>query len=367
MKMSSRAGLDQRPKRVTIYQIATEAGVSPSTVSRVLTGNARVGPEKRRAVEDAIERHQFRPNAMARSLTRRESRVIGCILPDVSHPFWGAAFLGAENRAMELGYSLLLGNTMNDRVGHVTHLESRLLEVMLEKQVDAILMMGGRVQETRAIPEHLEEMRGVLRHVPVVTASGRMAGMDCHSVEADEGLGVRTAVNYLVTLGHTRIGFLGGVRGIEPSDTRMGCHRAALHERGLEYVESWCVEGGFGVDEGKAAMETFLSMTHRPTAMICFNDLTAMGAVHTLRRSGLRVPEEMSIVGIDNIPMSEYITPRLTTVDLDPYGQGQTALDLLAGILDGKPTERHVVIQPRLVIRDSCQRLTAAPQEKAGR
>jgi DNA-binding LacI/PurR family transcriptional regulator len=358
----------QQRSRVTIYRIAAEAGVSVSTVSRVLTGNARVGEDKRRAVEEVIRRHHFRPNAMARSLTRRQSRVIGCILPDVSHPFYGAAFLGAENRAVELGYSLLLGNTLNDRVGHVTHVESRLLEVMLEKQVDGIIMMGGRVHEARAIPEHEEEMRMVLAQVPVVTASGRMKGVDCYSVECDEAAGIGLAVNYLANLGHRTIGFLGGMQGIEPSDTRMASHRTALQEHGLRYAPEWCVESGFGIEDGGNAMETFLSMRERPTALVCFNDLTAIGALYTLRKDGLRVPEDVSIVGVDDIPLAEYVVPRLTTVDLDARGQGGTAVDLMARILSGERPPRHVVMQPHLAIRDSCHRLAVAePHQNGGR
>jgi DNA-binding LacI/PurR family transcriptional regulator len=349
----------KKGERVTIYRIAQEAGVSVSTVSRVLTGSAHVTEEKRRAIEASIGRHKFRPNAMARNLARKQSKVIGCILPDVSHPFYGAAFLGAESRAVSLGYSLLLGNTMNDNTMHVTHVESRLLSVMLEKQVDGIIMMGGRVNETKVIATHRDEVRQVLSEVPVVTACGRMKDVDCWSVEINETHGVQLAVNYLVGLGHRSIGFLGGVRGIEPTDTRMESFRASLEDHGLPFQRSLCIESGFSIEDGRTAMEALLSMRRRPTALLCFNDLVAIGALYITRKNGLRVPEDISLVGVDNIPLGEYVYPRLTTVDLDPRRQGETALNLMVDILEGRKPRQHILLTPRLSIRDSCHRPAA--------
>jgi DNA-binding LacI/PurR family transcriptional regulator len=345
--------------RATIYSIAREAGVSVSTVSRVLTGSARVAEEKRRAVDEAIRRHNYRPSLVARRLARKQSRVIGFIIPDVSHPFYGAAFLGAENRAVSLGYSLLLGNTLNDNTTHVTNVESRLLSVMLETQVDGIIMMGGRVNETTAIPAHVDEMQQVMAQVPVVTASGRMQGVDCLSVEVNEAHGMQLAVNYLVTLGHRKIGFVGGYHGIEPSDTRMRSFRSCLEDHGLSCDETWCIEGGFDIEGGRTVMEAFLSLRHRPTAVICFNDLVAIGALYEARKNGLRVPEDVSLVGVDNISLGEYVYPRLTSVNLDARRQGATAVDLMVDTLEGKKSRRHLVLLPRLSIRDSCQMLAA--------
>jgi DNA-binding LacI/PurR family transcriptional regulator len=341
-------------KSITIYGIAKEAGVSPSTVSRVLTGKARVDETKRKRIEEVIRRHHYRPSALARGLSTRESRVIGFIMPDVSHPYYGATFLGAENRAVELGYSLILGNTLNDNIGHVTHVETRLLDIMLDKQVDGIILTGGRVQETNPIPEHLEQIRRIAERVPVVTLSGRMKGATCHSVEIDDARGVELALNYLVTLRHLSIGFLGGIGGIEPTDTRRAAFRACLESHGLEYVPEWCREGGFGIEEGRAGMEAFLSMKRRPSAIVAFNDLNAIGAMYTARKNGLRIPEDLSIVGIDNIPLTEYLVPRITSVDIRAREQGGIAVDVMVEVLrSGKP-ERRTVLDPRLVIRDSC-------------
>ena len=354
-KGSRPAGARRRAERnVTIYRIAKEAGVSVSTVSRVLTGAARVSEDKRKSVEAVIRRHRFRPNAMARSLSRRRSLVIGFILPDVTHPFFGAAFLGAEGRALELGYSLLLGNTMNDNIRHVTNEESRLLEIMLANRVDGIIMMGGRVNEPCLVPEHREEMRRVMAQVPLVTAGGRPRGIDCWSIGMDEASGVELAVNYLCTLGHRRLGFLGGIRGIEPTDTRMEFFRKRVEDRGVTAESDWFVESGFTIEDGRNGMESYLLLRERPTALVSFNDLTAIGALYTARKHGISVPEELSIVGMGNIPLAEYVVPRLTSVDLDARLQGSKAVDLMIDILEGRNPPKNIVLQPKLMIRDSC-------------
>jgi LacI family transcriptional regulator len=341
--------------KITIYEIAREAGVSPSTVSRVLTGSARVHEDKRRKVEEVVRRHRYRPSALARALSKRQSGVIGFILPDISHPYYGTIFLGAENRAVEKGYSLILGNTLNDNVDHVTHMETRLLDVMLDKGAEGIILAGGRVQETQPIEEHLEQMQWICGRVPVVTVSGRIQGTPCWSVEQDDARGVELAVNYLVTLGHRAIGYLGGVMGIEPSDTRRRSLRKSLEAHGLEWRDEWCRDGGFDIEDGREGLEKFLQMRHRPTAIIAFNDLNAIGAIYTARKNGLRVPEDLSIVGIDNIPLVEYVVPRITSVDLRPREQGSRAVDIMAGILRGENPRRHTVLEPELVIRDSCK------------
>jgi DNA-binding LacI/PurR family transcriptional regulator len=343
-------------QNVTIYQIAKEAGVSVSTVSRILTGSVRVADDKRETVEAVILKHNYRPNPAARNPRQSRSKVLGFILPDVAHPYFENAFLGAESRAIELGYLTLLGNTMNDNASHVTNVESRILQMMLEKRVDGIIMMGGRVNEPSLIPEHREEMFRIITQVPVVTAGGRFSDIDCCSVEMDEEYGIDQAINYLVALGHRQIGFLGGKRGINPSDFRMDCLRGKILDHGMSFEPRWVVESGFTIEDGQSAMESFLMMHDRPTALLCFNDLIAIGALYVARKNGIRVPEDLSIIGMDNIPLAEYIVPQLTTVDLDPVLQGSRAVDLMVAMIEDRNPERRVVIQPRLVIRDSCHR-----------
>jgi LacI family transcriptional regulator len=345
--------------RITIYRIAEEAGVSPSTVSRVLNGNVRVTSANREKVEALIRRYEFEPNPVARSLTGHRSHVIGFIMPDITNPYWGSLFLGAERQALDLGYTLFLANTLNDNSRHATNLESRSLHAMKQKQVDGILISGGRVHEHDVIPEHLQELSSFLEEIPIVTVSGRMPGLDTDSVSSDEAKGIESLVNYLVSVKHTEIGFLGGVSGIEPSDMRVNAFRGSLERHGLSYRPEWRIEGAeFNMEDGREAMERLLQLRSRPTAVICFNDLVAIGAIYTAQRHGLDVPGDISVAGVDNIPLSQYIHPAITTIDLKAAEQGSLAVKMLCDILGKTGARSQVIVTPQLVIRDSC----AAPR-----
>ena len=221
--------------------------------------------------------------------------------------------------------------------------------------VDGILICGGRVHEHTVIPEHRRELAEYLEKLPIVTVSGRMPGLDSPSVSCDEAAGIELMVNYLSSVKHRRIGFLGGIRGIEPTDTRIDALIRSLAERGVEYRSEWCVEGhGFDMDSGRQSMEALLQLREQPSAVICFNDLVAIGATYTAQRHGLNVPRDISIVGIDNIPLSEFIYPPITTVDLRAAEQGTLAVELLVDLLAGHASSIERVVSPRLVIRDSC-------------
>lgn len=343
-------------ERITIYSIAREAGVSPATVSRVLNGTQRVSAGRRERIEELIKKYNFRPSAIARSLTGRNTRVLGFIQPDISHPYYNTLFLATEKRALELGYTILLGNTLNDNMMHVNNMESHYMRLMGEKHVDGILIAGGRIQDTSFGEDYKAEFGAFITHTPIITVSGRLSWIECPSVTVDEKIGISLMVNYLVSLRHERIGFLGGIRGIEPTDTRLSTFRECLAGHGLEYREAWHLEGGFSSEDGRTAMESLLQLRDKPTAVLCFNDLTAIGAISTAQRAGLDVPRDISIAGIDNIGLVEFIHPPITTVDLRAPEQGQTAVQMLVDILNGKPCAEHAVVEPRLVIRGSCER-----------
>jgi len=345
---------DDENGRITIYRIAREARVSPAPVSRVLNGNQSVGAEKRTRVENVIAAHNYRPSAIARSLSGQETRVLGFIQPDISHPYYHSLFLAAERKAIEMGYTILLGNTLNDNMTHITDMEQHYIRLMLEKRVDAILISGGRIQDVEVSDEYKSEFRRTLRTTRIMTISHRLPWIECPSVMADDAVGMQIAVNYLVSLKHCRIGFLGGLRGIEPSNTRLGSFVKALESHGLEYREAWHLESGFDMEDGKVAMEALLQLRDKPTAIVCFNDLVAIGAIFAAHRAGLNLPEDLSITSVDNIRHSKFVHPALTTVDVCASELGALAVERVVHALAGGLEELHSVLTPRLVIRDSC-------------
>lgn len=342
--------------KVTIYTIAREAGVSVSTVSRFLNGSANVSEEKRKRIEDIIKKYNFRPSAIARNLSNQETRMIGFILPDVTHPFYGTAFVEAEKRAMELGYTILLCNTMNDNMLNNTHMEERYIDIFSGKIVDGVIMMGGHINELQLDDHYIKKIKHLVNSVPVVMINGEIEDVDCYRIMTNDEMGIQSLINYFVSLKHEKIGFVGGILGIQPTNKRLEAVKNALKVHGIEFNEEWFIESGFDINSGVEAFEKMLQMSERPTAVICINDLVAIGVIHSAAKFGLNIPEDLSVAGFDNIYLTEYMIPRITTIDLNPKELGRRAVDLLVNELKGESSEKKkVVMETRLIIRDSCR------------
>jgi LacI family transcriptional regulator/LacI family purine nucleotide synthesis repressor/LacI family repressor for deo operon, udp, cdd, tsx, nupC, and nupG len=337
-------------KNATVYDIAEEAGVSISTVSRVLTGSAPVKEETRQRVQAAIEKYNFQPNALARSLTKKESMTLGFILPDITSPFFSTVFAEAEKHALSQGYIMFLCNAMNDEAN-----ESKYLRILAEKQVDGIILMGGRINKTHTSPEHAAEMHDLLESVPVVMVNGRMRGVECHIVRTNERAGIFSLVQYLAEMGHTHIGLIGGLSGITAYDMKLRAFKTAMRDYGLHYLDEWIIPTGFSVDDGTAAMEQLLHMHPCPTAVMAINDLVAIGAIKSTEHHGLRIPEDMSLTGYDDINLAALFSPGITTVNQNFVELGQTAVDVMVALLNGKNVSRETIIDTQIVIRHSCR------------
>lgn len=342
-------------KNITIYQIAKESGVSVSTVSRYLTGNANVALPKRERIQEVIDKYDYQPNSMARSLSNKSTRTLGVVLPDITHPHFNHIFMGAEAQALTKGYTLLLGCTMNDRTHHITNLESMYLQILQQKQVDGMIVIGGMVNEADPIPEHKALLDKISAQIPVVTVNDALMERNTYQVSIDDPQGTTALINYLISLRHQEIAYLGGDEDIQPTMLRLNSIKSALEAHGIQFNEEYFIPGGFDVDSGKACMTKLLALPQLPTAVICLNDLVAIGAMATAKKAGLRIPEDISFAGSDNMPMSEYITPALTTVDLRATDIGALAIDVLVSVIEGKDVDKHNMLGGRLVIRESCR------------
>lgn len=341
-------------KKTTIYTIAKDAGVSPSTVSRYLTGNANISDEKREKIRHAIEKYNYIPNPSAQNLSNQESRMLGFIIPDVTHPFYGTAFMEAERYAMEYGYTLILCNTLNDNLLCNTNVELRYFDFLREKQVDGIVIIGGHINETHDGDEYIKRLECLANQIPLVLVNSEVKNVNCYKIMSDEESGISTIINYLISCGHREIGFIGGVRGIQPTDKRMNIVKKALIENGISPVDEWFIEGGFDIQSGKKLFNELLRMKEKPTALICFNDLIAIGLIYAAAHRGVRVPEDVSILGFDNIYLDEYVSPALTSLDLMPAQLGKLAVKTLIKHLKGATLPREIMVPTNLVIRDSC-------------
>ncbi|HHY81874.1 MAG TPA: LacI family transcriptional regulator [Clostridiales bacterium] len=341
-------------RNITIYTIAEEAGVSVATVSRYLTGNANVKEKNRQKIEKVIEKYNYRPNSIARNLSNQETKTIGILLPDVTAPFFGMVFLEAERVAFEMGYSLLLGNTMNDNVITNTNVERSYIEFLLENQVDGLIILGGHIDNLHTDPEYFNRIKALIGRVPVVMVNGEIKGLDCYNIRTDDTKGINQMVDYLVSLNHEKIAFIGGYMDIQPTMRRLKTMWSAMAKYGIQFNPDWFIEDDFSVQAGKDSMEKLLQMKERPTAVICVNDLVAVGALHTAVRMGLKVPEDISIVGFDNTYLTEWVMPEITSVDIQPKQLGRMAVEVMIGHLEGREVPKDIVFDSQLVIRDSC-------------
>jgi DNA-binding LacI/PurR family transcriptional regulator len=342
--------------KITINTIAEEAGVSAATVSRVLTGNARVLPEKREKIESVISKYNYKPNYANGVLAKASKKTLGIILPDVTHPYFGEVFLGAETMALEKGYGILLGNTMNDRPATDHMMESMLFDLMMERHVNGILLLGGSVDDSHISKEKIERFRKIGKKIPLVTPGIENPPWGGSTIVTVNVETIKRAVRYLYSLKHTRFGFLGGEPEVIPTEPRRQALKDVIEELDLAIHKEWFIYSGFNMEDGVYAMEKLLQNREIPTAIMCVNDLVAVGAIHTAQKHGLRVPSDISMIGCDNIPLSSYLSPALTTIDLKAREEGMKAIELLINNIEKKGAIEHIRLESEFVIRDSCRR-----------
>ncbi|MCJ7842263.1 LacI family transcriptional regulator [Lederbergia sp. NSJ-179] len=341
-----------KKENITIYDIAREANVSPATVSRVLTGNAKVRPQTMQKIVSVIEKHNFRPNSLARSLLHKQSKTIGFILPDINHPFFSTFVLNSEAHALELGYTSFLCNTLNNSKN-----ESKYLQSLVEKQVDGIIYLGGRINDSNTGEQYADEMKKVMERIPVVFVNGQLAGVDAHIVKTDEEAGVDHLVELLVNLNHKKIGFLGGKEGITSTDVKRNAFIKAINRKGLEVNNHWILGSGFSIESGEEVASRLLNLKERPTAVLCVNDFVAIGVIKVLTKFGLKVPDDISVVGFDDIYLAKHFPPGITTISQNYEQLGRTAVDILVDLMKEKNPKKETVVSTALVLRDSCKAL----------
>lgn len=334
---------------ITVYDIAKEAEVSPATVSRVLTGNARVAEEKRKRVEEVIKKYDFHPNAVARSLFKKESKTIGFILPDIINPFFASVFMDAEKAAIKEGYTIILCNTLNQYEN-----EYRYLRTLSERQVDAIILMGGSANEDEIKPEVTKAVNKILAKTPIILINGKLTGINCHRIIVDEGGGIQNLVDYLVSLGHKKIGILGGIKGISSTEIKHQAYYEALKKYDIPVNDEWVITWGFGVENGVQCMEKLLRNKDIPTAIIGINDAVAVGIMKAAKSAGMSIPHDISIAGFDGSYLADITDPELTTVSQNYEEIGQAVIKTILDITNGRDTEKLKVINTKLRIQNSC-------------
>ena len=328
----------------TIFEVAKRAGVSTATVSRVLSNPSMVAPDTRRKVMAAVERLRYAPNAAAKNLRMLRSRKLLVTVPDISRPLFSLILQGIEESANREGYSVLLGDTHYDQ-GR----EERYAAMLFEKQADGLIFLG------RKLSKGVETLvRGKTSgRAPVVNALGFEPQLGIPSIQIDNATAAADAMDHLYRLGHRKIGLVTGppLSFVSAERLRGATLRAKKEKADKDTI---VMNGDFSVDSGVVAGERLLGRTDPPTAIFCFNDEMAMGVLHTARRRKIRVPDDVSIVGVDDIRYARFVDPPLTTVAQPMREMGEYAVRVLLGILHGDEKPPECVRLPHtLVVRSS--------------
>ena len=322
------------------------------TVSRVINRSAGVRPATRSRVEQAIAELDFFPNRVARGLTSRKSGAIGLIVPDLVNPFFSVVLRGAEMVARRAGYRVLLCNTESD-----LGLERSYIEDMMSHRVEGLIVAP--VNDSS-----LQNLSPLMRRgLPFVLIDRAIPGVDSDLVRADSAAGARRLMQHLTAIGHRRIAFIVGGDEVSTARERARGYREGLAAAGLSFDPDLVVQTTVDRIGGYRAMQQILRLEPRPTAIFAVNNMTAMGAMETIREAGLSVPQDLALVCFDDVEHLAILSPFMTVVDQPAETFGTLAVQLLLERIAGRAGERPrlVVLQPELIVRRSCGvRLQAA-------
>jgi LacI family transcriptional regulator len=329
-------------QRVTLLDIAADAGVSRATVSLVIRNVPSVADSTRKRVQRSIKRLGYIYHRGAASLRMQQSHAIGLIVSDITNPFFAEVIVAIEERLATARLVTLLGNTSEDHAK-----EERLLKTMKEFPADGILICPAIGRRT---PTGSLDLAGQL---PAVAFVRRAAGLDYAGV--DNVQGSYLAVEHLCKLGNRRIAFIGGDPGISTGHERIEGYQQALVRLGRPFDPRLVVPAPPTRRGGYDTVQRLLQMDNRPTAALCFNDVVALGVIEALQHAGVRTGKEFGVVGFNNVPDAAQSLPGLTTIDTSPRELGATAAELLLKRIEQRDSPiRTVILQPRLIVRQSC-------------
>lgn len=323
---------------VSIKDIARAAGVSPSTVSRALHDHPRISQETKDQIRQLAHELGYTPSLLARSLVTRHTATIGMVITTASDPFLARLVQGVEETAERNGYSVFLGSSYRD-----AERELEVVRSFHERRASGVIVTGSQIDDDYL---HLCDQFAL----PIVLTNCRTYP---YSVYVDKVSGARQAVEHLLQLGHQRVAFIGGKRSHRSRLERLTGYRQVLEETGIPLDDSFVLDGEGTLASGIMAAGQILAMSQPPTAIFCFNDLTAIGVIRGLNQANAEVPRDCSVVGFDDLEMASYYCPPLTTVHQPTHQLGQCAINMLLKLIRGESNPQPERLPAELVIRAS--------------
>jgi len=339
----------------SIKDIAKSAGVSHSTVSRALADNPLIAESTRQRIQRLAQKMGYSPDAIARGLVTRHTHAIGIIVTSIADPFVAEVVRGIEEIAGNHRYRVFLGTSHNDPAREVN-----LVKAMREWRVDGVIVASSRVG---SLYKPLLKEIGV----PIIAINNEHEGSYIHSVAVDDVRGAELATRYLIEQGHRIIGHLQGPSDRVSSKNRLTGYRRALVKAKIKFDPTLVAQGD-GHPESGSQVTRLLSHSPVPTAIFCYNDMTAIGVLSALKRCGVHVPGDISLVGFDDIPFAMYVDPPLTTIHQPKDEMGRQAMQMALALMgDEKSKVSNVVIQSKLIVRESTRIYRPSRSQRPGR
>lgn len=325
-----------------IKEVAKQANVSIATVSRVLSKPETVADETIKKVLEVIKNLNYQPNAAARQLRMAETTTILVVVPDITNTFFSNVLRGIEFVAHENGYQVLLGDANNN-----AEREKGYLNTLRQKKAAGMILLTAGI-EANIVEEIASEY-------PVVLACEYLEGINVPTVSIDNVSGARKATEYLINLGHKKIGFISGPMNSVLGRDRLKGFYQAMAQYDLKVEPDLVQEGNFSYESGQNIMNKLLAYSQMPTAVFAANDEMAFGAVNAIEKKGLTVPKDISVIGFDDIQFSSIFKPALSTISQPTFKIGTKAMELLIGLMTNqKMAKTQYILENKLILRDSC-------------
>ena len=332
---------------VSIYDIAKRLGVSPSTVSRGLQDHPRIGKKTKAKIRQLAKEMGYIPSDVARSLSESKTRTIGMVMTTVSDLFVGKVVEGVEECAIEAGYNVFLNTHKND-----PQRERAVLEAFQRRRVDGLIALTSHIFDH--YPQFIDQF-----DIPVVIINDQHVSDKLHTVSVDDGAGAKLAVEHLIALGHRRIGYVGVGNRPKSNPYRLQGYQSALQRAGITSDSALIVDSHLEdhAERGKASLKRLLAAG--ATAVFCYNDMIALGLLSACSQHGLLVPDDLSVIGFDNISISAYTIPPLTTIHQPRFKLGQLAMRMMLELINGQTPDNQRLLA-ELIIRQSTAPISAS-------
>ena len=339
-------------KKITIYDIAREAGVSASQVSRAISGKGYVSEENRARISELVEKYNYRPNAVARNLQKGRSNTIGFLTPHIYQEYFPRVYAAFEKEMTDRGYVTIVFNGKSTPEDEI-----RNLHLLEDLRVDAVVIIGGSLDyaywDRRT--DYIEAISSLSKKTPCILGNERAGKLSCSGVYVNIDKGAEALIKHLAEKGHKSMGILGGFKSVHPSYRLQESFKKYGKKYGLEFRREWQVFSSYNSLDGASAMRELLLQSELPTAVCCINDEIAVGAMGVALDRGMRIPEDIAFTGFDGVDLSRQFRPQLTTIQMDFETMGKKLAEVTLNSINGEKQITDIVVDPWVELRQSTE------------